>query len=159
MLKSFLKTDSLYTKNENGKYESKMLAELFLSSQVEDKILKTSKLKQLGETTLYVSGFFASSFKKKLVNQSYYIQVGEMVYSSLSSLTEDNKTQGIYRHFSNRFTDYVDILTEISHRVNIQKSGDILEIFDRYVDTGSKWAEKVLLDQGVYSYPLKKTSN
>ncbi len=160
LLNNFLHVDSLFTKNVNGKIESKMLSELFFESQALESTIKIQKLKKLAETTLYVSGFFASSLNRKIVNQSYYVQVGAMVYSSLSSAVDsDQKTGDLYKHFAHHFLDYADVLTEVSHKANIQKSNDVLEMFGRYLDTGSQWAEKLLIQNGIPLQPLKKTSN
>lgn len=157
LLVSFLHTDKLFG-IEKG--PSKMLAEQWLESQNYDLNAKIIRLKRLGDTSLYVAGFFASSFKRKLINQSYYIQIGEMSFLSLSKIVGEPEFEDVYGHFSSHFTSYVDILTEVSQKVNIQKTGDLLELFERYIDSGSEWAEKQLIAEGmVPSYPLKKQTN
>lgn len=159
LLNSFVHVDVLFEKNEEGKIESKMLCEKFFESQQLDSAERIQKLKKLAETTLYVSGFFASSLNKKLVSQSYYVQIGSMVYANLSHFFAKESKSDLYRHLSNHFVNYADLLTEVSHKVNIQKSNDVLEIFGRYIDTGSRWAEKHLVQNGVPLAPLKKTQN
>ncbi len=151
--------DALFDKAEDGKAVSKMLSEQFFESQGLDTATKIQKLKKLAETTLYVSGFFASSLNKKLVNQSYYIQIGAMVYANLSTVVEPKPKSNLYAHLANHFLNYADLLTEISQKANIQKSNDVLEMFGRYLDSGSVWAEKLLIQNGVPLAPLKKTSN
>lgn len=159
LLTSFVHVDSLFQKSDDGKIESKMLSEQFFESQNLDASAKIQKLKKLAETTLYVSGFFASSLNKKIVNQSYYIQIGAMVYANLSSAVEPKPKSTLYMHLANHFLKYADLLTVISHKTNIQKSNDVLEMFGRYMDSGSEWAEKLLIQNGVPIAPLKKTSN
>jgi hypothetical protein len=159
LLNKFLHVDSLFIKDEDGKIESKMLSEQFFELQSLDHLARVQKLRRLAETTLYVSGFFASSLNRKLVNQSYYVQIGAMVYSNLSNTVDKDSNSDLYKHFAEHFINYADVLTEVSHKANIQKSNDVLELFGRYVDTGSKWAEKLLIQNGVEPAPLKKTSN
>lgn len=156
LLVDFLHVEKLFGSEGGG---SKMMAEQWFESQSCDLNTKIVKLKRLGDTSLYVAGFFASSFKRKVISQSYYIQMGEMSFESLAKIVGEPEFENVYNHFSSYFVSYVDILTEVSQRVNIQKSGDILDIFERYLDSGSKWAEKQLIAEGVVTYPLKKTSN
>ncbi|MCO5112745.1 MAG: hypothetical protein M9899_01070 [Bdellovibrionaceae bacterium] len=156
LLVDFLHVEKLYGAEGSG---SKMMAEQWFESQACDLNAKIVRLKRLGDTSLYVAGFFASSFKRKVINQSYYIQMGEMSFQSLSKIVSEPEFENVYSHFSSHFPSYVDILTEVSQKVNIQKSGDILNLFERYIDSGSKWAEKQLLSEGILTYPLKKTSN
>lgn len=157
LLVNFLPAENLFLKEESG--QSKMISEMWFESQNQDPGTRIIKLKRLADVSLYVSGFFASSFKRKIVNQSYYIQFGEMAFSALSKAVNEKEFEEVYEHFSTSFTCYVNVLTEVSHKVNIQKSGDILDLFERYIDSGSEWAEKQLVSEGVYTYPLKKTSN
>lgn len=160
LLEDFLHINSLFEQDENGQTQSKMLLEIYFESQLENSALRKQKLKKLADTTLYVSGFFSSSFKRKLIDQSYYVQIGEMVYSCLSGeIGQDHNKSLLFDHFSKHFIQYSDVLTEVSQMVNIQKKADILELFDRYIDTGSKWAEDQLIENGVFSQNLKKTTN
>lgn len=159
LLTNFVHVDSLFEKTEDGKVVSKMLSEQFFESQNLDTATKIQKLKKLAETTLYVSGFFAASLNKKLINQSYYIQVGAMVYANLSNVVEPKPKSNLYSHVANHFLNYADLLTEVSQKANIQKSNDVLEMFGRYMDSGSAWAEKLLIQNGIAIAPLKKTSN
>lgn len=159
LLTNFVHVDSLFEKTEDGKVVSKMLSEQFFESQNLDTATKIQKLKKLAETTLYVSGFFAASLNKKLINQSYYIQIGAMVYANLSNVVEPKPKSNLYSHVANHFLNYADLLTEVSQKANIQKSNDVLEMFGRYMDSGSAWAEKLLIQNGIAIAPLKKTSN
>lgn len=160
LLHKFLHVDYLFEKDEDGKRDSKMLCEQLFEFQNLDPTIRIQKLKKLAETILYVSGFFASSLNKKLVNQSYYIQIGAMVYENLSTIVDREKKSTLYKHLGEHFLNYADVLTEVSQKANIQKSNDVLEIFGRYVDTGSAWAEKLLIRNGISAVlPVKKITN
>jgi len=43
-------------------------------------------LKDLGDLSLYVAGFFAEFIERSLVDKSYYIAMGGSAYSDLSGL-------------------------------------------------------------------------
>lgn len=159
LLNSFMHIDALFIRDESGRVESKMLSEQFFESQVLTHTQKINKLKKLAETTLYVSGFFGASLNRKLVNQSYYIQIGAMVYLNLSTIVDKDKNSELYNHLAHNFVNYSDVLAEVSQRTSIQKNDNILELFDRYLDSGSKWAEKGLIQNGIPLDQIKKNQN
>src|SRR4051794_4950740 len=41
-------------------------------------------LKEIGDTSLYMSGFFSDSLTRKLVDRSYYIAIGGAAYGQLA---------------------------------------------------------------------------
>src|SRR5437870_8170666 len=42
------------------------------------------QLKDVGDTSLYISGFFADSLQRRLVDVDYYIQIGGRAYGELA---------------------------------------------------------------------------
>src|SRR5215472_12817362 len=51
---------------------------------------RVRQLKDLGDTSLYVSGFFSESLQRKLVDVGYYIQMGGAAYSQLARYFRGN---------------------------------------------------------------------
>src|SRR5689334_13384113 len=47
---------------------------------------RSRALKEIGDTALYVSGFFADSLVRRLVDVDYYIDMGGSAYGQLSRL-------------------------------------------------------------------------
>src|SRR5690349_7249267 len=45
-------------------------------------------LKRVGDTSLFVSGFFSDSLNRRLVDIDYYMQLGERAYGSLAHTDE-----------------------------------------------------------------------
>src|SRR5262245_49044022 len=43
-----------------------------------------ARLKQIGDISLFVSGFFSDSLRRKLVDVDYYVSVGGCAYEALS---------------------------------------------------------------------------
>src|SRR5215470_3115468 len=52
---------------------------------------KVKGLKEIGDTSLYVSGFFADSLTRRLVDVDYYMAMGGSAYSQLAGLMETSR--------------------------------------------------------------------
>jgi hypothetical protein len=124
-------------------------AETLLRAQGAERKLRHELLKKLGDTSLYISGFFGDSLKRKVVDIDYYATMGGLAYSSLSKEVGDSDRASVYSHFGERFLDFVDVLTYISQNSGIQSNQDLLRLYDRYVLTGSKLAKEQLVENGL----------
>jgi hypothetical protein len=134
---------------ETGRSKRETLAELYLKAQNLPLAQKADHLKKLGDTSLYISGFFGDSLNRKVVDIDYYAEMGGRAYGSLSHLTTDEELSEVYSDFASRFLDFVDALTFMSQQSLVQSNEDLLRLYDRYVSTGSRLAEEQLLAKGV----------
>ena len=139
--------------DESGKRRPQTLAELYMEAQNADHSAKIEMLKKLGDKTLYVSGFFAESFSRKVVDVDYYVEMGEVAYGQLSSVTKQDTLSRIYSIFSQRFIEFADVLSYVSQSAAIQSNHDVLQLYDRYLKTGSELARERLHDLGVTTVP------
>jgi hypothetical protein len=48
-----------------------------------------ARLRSLGDFSLFTTGFFPDSFRRRLVDVDYYVSMGEYAYGSLARLDED----------------------------------------------------------------------
>ncbi len=157
LLNSFLRTENLYqAEKENGKKENLSLAELYLKAVNAEDRVKINLLKRLGDTSLYISGFFGDSFKRKIIDVDYYMEMGETAYGVLSESIDLDLQARVYKEISSQFTQYVDVLTVISQDCFIQDNKDILRLYDRYSLTRSDLAKEQLIDLGVLNIPEGK---
>lgn len=129
------------------------LAELLLQSQISEPSQKVSLLKKLGDRSLYLSGFFADSFNRKIVDANYYAQMGGVAYETLAQCTREDIQAKVFLEISRKFTSFVDVFSYISHKSQITSSQNILQVYDRYLKTGSGVAKKALLESGILSLP------
>ncbi len=138
-----------YTISENLEIKQ-TLAEMFLTAiQEESTSIKTEKLKRLGDMSLYISGFFGDSLKRKVVDIDYYADIGGRAYDLLAREVREDIYSMVYGEISNRFLDFVDVLTVISQKSFVQSNEDLLRLYDRYVTTGSELAREQLLEKGL----------
>lgn len=125
------------------------LAERFLVAASLGLPDRVQKLKRVGDTALYISGFFGDSFKRKVVDIDYYAEIGGTAYSTLASHSQSDLQGRVFDDLSRNFMGYVDVLTFVSQEAMIQTDSDLLRLYDRYLSTGSKLAEAQLLSRGV----------
>jgi hypothetical protein len=99
-------------------------------------------LKEVGDTSLYVTGFFAESFDRKLIDADYYIGLGEAAYRELScSLTGASHIQEVYAELAAKFPRFVDVLQEIRTKVSFAGS-DVVKLYEEWLHTRSEWIER-----------------
>jgi hypothetical protein len=110
-------------------------------------------LREVGDTSLYVSGFFSESLTRKLVDVDYYISVGGTAYGELARFFRDyrkNEVFGvIYDELEHKFPRFVDVLAEVSERTSMASSSGMLQLYERWLKTGSAWMERRLRELGM----------
>ncbi len=133
------------------------LAEKYLTAVAEPAPTRRLELfKDLAETSLYISGFFGDSLKRKLVDIDYYADLGGRAYNHMSKETDEDILAKVYLEIATKFMDYVDVLTLISQSAKVQTNEDLLRLYDRYVTTGSELAKEQLLEKGLLPVQDKK---
>ncbi len=133
------------------------VAEMYLRAQNSPAPVRLELLKQLGDSTLYISGFFGDSLNRKIVDIEYYVDMGGMAYHSLAASATDKNASRMFGEFSARFAEFVDVLTFISQEARIQTNEDLLRLYDRYMATGSRLAGEQLVEKGLPIVELQKS--
>jgi hypothetical protein len=112
-------------------------------------------LREVGDTTLYVSGFFADSLARKLVDVDYYMQMGGAAYGQASRLVAQSRaghadSRGeVWAELAGKFPQYVEVLHEIRANTHIASSTNLLRLYEEWLKTGSEWMEKRLKATGL----------
>lgn len=132
----------------------KTLAEMMLIAQNSEPAVKIEMLKQLGDRSLYISGFFGDSLNRKVIDIDYYADMGGSAYATLAYHTREDGLAKVYSVFSERFMDFVDVLTVISQGTLIKSDESILRLYERYLRTGSELAREKLEKMGVLTLPV-----
>ncbi len=138
-----------YLDARNLTKEDSTLAEMYLRAADTSKPESKDLLKKLGDKSLYISGFFGDSLSRSLVDVNYYAGMGGAAYGNLAETAHETEVASIYRIFSERFIDFVDVLTYISQKSLVQTDQNVLQLYDRYLRTGSEMAREKLSELGV----------
>lgn len=157
LLEHFMFAKNLFTEDAEGKLRRESLAEMYLKAQNSPAPVRVDLLKKLGDSSLYISGFFGDSLARKIVDLDYYVDMGGVAYGSLAHSISDEEASLMFTEFSTRFTQFVDVLTYISQDTKVQSNADLLRLYDRYLATGSRLAEEQLLEKGLLNADLQKT--
>jgi hypothetical protein len=130
------------------------LALKLASSQDAEPATRMRALKEVGDTSLYVAGFFAESLDKHLVKVDYYVGLGTSAYNQLAGRLAGNLTQ-VYRELAQQFPRFVDVLAEVRRRVDFA-GADVVRLYEQWLRTRDEWVEQKLRTFGVMVDPGKK---
>ena len=154
LLEDYISADQLFVADENtGERREQTRAELLMSALGASGAERLELLKRLGDTSLYVSGFFGDSLSRKTVDVDYYAGMGAVAYDSLAHTSADQFAAQVYGEFATKFLAYVDVLTVISQKCMVQSDQNLLRLYERYMKTGSELAREHLLEKGLIPSP------
>lgn len=110
-------------------------------------------LKEVGDTSLYVAGFFAESLTRSLVDVDYYVGLGQTAYARLARSFGTRRSIGeVYEELAAKFPRFVDVLVQVRKRVTIAElngSSDVGRLYDIWLRTRDEWVEKKLKQAGL----------
>jgi len=160
LLCDFIERNKLETMTGNIDSINTPLA-MMLKRALEAPPLERLKIyKYLGDSSLYISGFFQDYFNRKAFDISYYISLGASAYDSLGSLSKeyasDHKGKEVYSMLSNRFSELVEIVAEVSDSTTPDKPTDILATYSRWTETKSERLRKNLEKLGINAIPVSR---
>lgn len=148
LLKDFRRTEKLF--NYESDWVEKPLAILLLEAMKGDTATRTRCLKQLGDTALYVAGFFADNFNRQLVDQHYYIAMGGSAYGSLAHMMSDEPTFGeLFHELSENFSAFVGVIGNVAPWNEPTNNINLLRMYERWLATGDKHLGELLREKGI----------
>lgn len=121
--------------------------------------VKAKGLKEIGDTSLVVSGFFGDSLSRSLVDVDYYIAMGGSAYGQLAQLVGASRgsASGFFREayleLAAKFDDFVQVLSEVRRHTNVGGSTNLLRLCEQWAKTGNEWLAKRLRATGVVALP------
>jgi len=169
LLTLFARSDVLYEQSPEGAHGSSdrgtrlkplvvMLTEALEAPTPTD---RHRGLQRLGDVSLFVAGFFAQSFARKLVDIDYHIAMGGRAYSALGcalTRTRSRVLGQVFAELSEKFQPMVDALNDVSESSYNHSDKDILRLYELWLKTGSKRSFEILKRLGVDPTPSARTS-
>ena len=148
LLNEFIDATRLFQSTPDG-LQQEPLALMLARALRSNRHHRIQILKRLGDTTLYIAGFFPESVHRKIVDIGYYIQMGGTAYHTVSTLSEKGIVTELFEELSEKFVPLVDILSEISDKSMLKVNPDILHLYELWLNTGSERIEQILQEYGI----------
>ncbi len=152
LLTLFARSEALYESTPEGarlKPLAVMLAEAFEARSAGD---RNRNLQRLGDVSLFIAGFFAQSFARKLIDIDYHIAMGGRAYGALAHTLTRGKGRvlgHVFAELSEKFQPMVDALHEVSETSYSHSDKDILRLYEIWLKTGSRRCYEILKRLGV----------
>ena len=107
-----------------------------------------ARLRSLGDFSLFMSGFFSDSFRRRTIDVDYYVSMGEYAYGSLGRRDEDAFSE-VFTELASKFVAFTDVLADISERTALRSHADVLRLYEKWLRTGSERDGQRLIERGI----------
>jgi hypothetical protein len=162
LLTLFSRSEQLYEHTASGvrlKPLVQMLSEALEAGSAQERELG---LQRLGDVSLFIAGFFAHSFARKLIDVDYHIAMGGCAYGTLANGMCRGRKPVLGRVFAElaaKFMPLVDALGEISDAARRYTQADVLRLYEIWLKTGSPRARGLLRRLGIEATPVALAQN
>jgi len=131
-------------------YDEMPLALLYVRALQASRFERAQLLRTMGDTALFVAGFFADRLSRSLVDLGYYRAMGGHAYARLS---EEEGLSGfgrpVFSELAGRFMEFADLLSEVSEASRLTDNQSVLRLYERWLQTGSRRAAALLAERGI----------
>ena len=133
--------------NEPG-HDAMPLALLYLRALQAASHERARRLREMGDTALFLSGFFGDALVERIGDLRYYRRLGGDAYARLgrerSWLGSD-----VFSELAARFQELADVLSEVAEASRLNSSRSVLRLYERWAQTGSRRAARLLEEHGI----------
>jgi hypothetical protein len=153
VLTMFARSEELYERTSEG-VRLKPLAHMLADAlQAETSQQRDQTLRRLGDVSLFIAGFFAQSFARRLVDIDYHIAMGGQAYGTLAESSRatirGQAFSAVFAELAQKFQRMVDVLNDVAEMAYTHSDRDILRLYEIWLKTGSPRARGLLEKLGV----------
>ena len=132
-------------------WDSRPLALEYLEALDSPLVPRCSKLRHVADTSLFMTGIFMENLERQIVPTSYYMALGRLAYRQLAeALPPTGASQGdVFVELSDRFPDFVRVLTEISFAELFRSETQTVRIYTRWLRTRAADDAQWLMRHGI----------
>lgn len=153
VLTMFARSEELYERTPEGVRLRPLAHMLAEASEAPTPQQRDAALRRLGDVSLFIAGFFAQSFARKLVDIDYHIAMGGRAYGTLAEnmrgTIRGHAIAAVFFELAQKFQRLVDVLNEVAEESYTHSDKDILRLYEIWLKTGSPRAYGILRKLGV----------
>ena len=149
LLADFTLTQKAFNLKSN---ENRPLALIYHQAQFETANKKIKLFKELGDFSLFITGFFPDSLNRKVIDVDYHISLGKGAYKNLSAVFDKIHNSDftlLFYELAEKFVSITHIFSEISSESFTKWNDGILRLYERWLKTRSKRDERLLCKKGI----------
>lgn len=160
LLRHFINMDNFYPTDSAGNPADTLTQQLVNALGEESTEMRAARMRQLGDFSLYIAGFFSDSLSRKLVDVDYYVGMGEAAYENVARVEKKSRAE-LFFELSRKFPDFVEVLSRISEEsgFNPARHQDLLRVYELWSKTGNERLAKQLAKAGIVAQKPKKNSD
>jgi hypothetical protein len=162
LLTLFARSEQLFEPTPDGARIKPLVQMLSEALEAPTQAERERGLQRLGDVSLFIAGFFAHSFARKLVDIDYHIAMGGQAYGTLAGGLNRGPRRVLGRVFAElaaKFLPVVDALNEISDATRRHTQADVLRLYEVWLKTGSPRARSLLRGLGIEAAPVTLMQN
>lgn len=160
LLTLFARSEALYERSPEGLRLKPLVAMLTEALEAPSPSDRHRGLQRLGDVSLFMAGFFAGSFTRKLIDIDYHIAMGGGAYRSLADALGRGRGHAlaqVFAELAEKFQPLVDTLNDVSELSREHTDEDVLRLYEIWLKTGSRRSYRLLRRLGVSPAPSART--
>jgi hypothetical protein len=157
LLTLYARSDELHAGMPPGRRLCPLATLLAAAVDAPTSVEREAALQKLGDVSLFVAGFFAHGFERRLVDVDYHVAMGGGAYSTLADRLAHGRRStlsNVFAELAGKFQLLVDALGEIADSARSWSQRDVLRLYEIWLKTGSARAQRVLRNLGVEATPV-----
>lgn len=161
LLTLFARSEALFEQTPEGPKLKPLVVMLTEALEARSAPDRHRGLQRLGDVSLFVAGFFAHSFARKLIDIDYHIAMGGRAYRTLAEALAHSRSRvlaQVFAELAEKFQPLVDALNEVSETSYSHTDRDILRLYELWLKTGSRRSYRILRRLGVDPTPSARTA-
>jgi hypothetical protein len=152
LLTLFVRSEALFEPTAAGRRMKPLailLAEALAAGSRDE---RNRSLQRLGDVSLFISGFLARGFARRLVDVDYHIAMGGSAYGTLARTLPPRGGRAlaqVFAELAEKFQPMVDALNELSEAGYAHSQQDVLRLYELWFKTGSRRSYALLKRLGI----------